>query len=113
MAERHARQSALVAPAPPVKKFIPYGQYTDIDQRYYDPVEEQPAAEVFSRGRELRPHGDNVKYQPAGFVQQSPSLALDRGSLRVNYGSYIYNQQTGFDQAHPRGERPAEVMRFF
>ena len=40
MAERHDRQSALVAPAPPVKKFIPYGQFTDIDQRYYDPVED-------------------------------------------------------------------------
>ena len=39
MAERHDRQSALVAPPAPVKKFIPYGQFTDIDQRYYDPVE--------------------------------------------------------------------------
>ena len=106
------RQSAIVPPAP-VKKFIPYGQYTEIDSRYYDPVEVIPAAEGLGRGRELRPHGDNVKYQPSGFVQQSPSLALDSGSLRVNYGSYIYNQQTGFDQAHPRDERPAEVMRFF
>ena len=83
MAERHDRQSALVAPAPPVKKFIPYGQFTDIDQRYYDPVDVQPAAAGFSRGRELRPHGDNVKYQPSGFVQQSPSLALDLSLIHI------------------------------
>ena len=109
MAERQDQQSALVPPGP-VKKFIPYGQYTDIDQRYYDPVETQPAAEIFSRGRELRPHGDNVKYQPSEFVQHSPSLALDSGSLRVNYGSYIYQQLSGFDAAHPRDEIPTGLI---
>ena len=103
MSARHDRQTALVAPPPPVQKFIPYGKFTDIDERYYNPIPDpQPAAEIFSRGRELRPHGDNVKYQPSGFVEHSPSLALDQGSLRVNYGSYIYQQQTGFDAAHPR-----------
>ena len=109
MADRHDRQSALVPPAP-VKKFIAYGEYTAIDEKYYNPVEVQPAAEIFSRGRELRPHGDNVKYQPSKFVQYSPSLALDSGSLRVNYGSYIYQQQTGWDLAHPRDEQPTGLI---
>ena len=111
MTYRQDRQKALVAPEP-VKKFIPYGQFTAIDEKYYNPVEVQPASDVFSRGRELKPHGENVKYQPSGFVEQSPSLALDSGSLRVNYGSYIYQQQTGFDLAHPRDERPQDAVIF-
>jgi|TARA_R110002096_G_scaffold15798_1_gene54344 hypothetical protein len=106
------RQSAIVPPAP-VKKFIPYGQYTEIDQRYYDPVEVVPATEGLGRGRELRPHGDNVKYQPTDLVKQSPSLALDEGSLKVNYETYIYNQVTGWNMHHPRNAPVPQVLRFF
>ena len=106
------KQREIVPPAP-VAKFIPYGMFTEIDQQYYDPVEVQPASEVFSRGRELRPHGQNVKHHSVGFVEQSPTLALDSGSLRVNYGSYIYEQITGFDAAHPRDEKIDPVVVFF
>jgi len=110
--DRIDKQREIVAP-PPVAKFIPYGMFTAIDQQYYDPVEVQPAADGFSRGRELKPHGKNVKYHSVGFVEQSPTLALDSGSLRVNYGSYIYQQETGFDAAHPRDEKIDPVVVFF
>ena len=112
MTYRQDKQRALVAPEP-VKKFIPYGQFTDIDQRYYDPVEVQPASDGFSRGRTLKPRGSNVNHKSNGFVEHSPSLALDSGSLRVNYGSYIYQQQTGFDAAHTRDERPQDSSAMF
>ena len=110
--DRIDKQREIVAP-PPVAKFIPYGMFTAIDQQYYDPVEVQPASEVFSRGRELKPHGQNVKHHSVGFVEQSPTLALDSGSLRVNYGSYIYEQITGFDASHSRNEKTAQVAVFF
>ena len=46
--------------------------------------------------------GKGVNYQPTEFVKHSPSLALDEGSLKLNYGSYIYSQLDGFDYHHPR-----------
>jgi len=111
MTYRQDKQRQIVPPEP-VKKFIPYGQFTAIDEKYYNPVEVQPASDVFSRGRTLKPHGSNVNHKSDGFVQQSPSLALDGDSLRVNYGSYIYQQQTGYDAAHPRDERPQDAVIF-
>ena len=112
MTYRQDKQQALVAPEP-IKKFIPYGQFTAIDEQYYNPVEVQPAAAGFSRGRELKPHGSNVNHKSNGFVEHSPSLALDSGSLRVNYGSYIFQQKTGFDAAHPRDGRAQDSSAMF
>lgn len=85
----------------PPQLAIPYGKFIDIDEKYYKPQQPVPAIDSFSKGRELKPHGTNGTYQPTAFIQNSPSLALDAGSLKVNYGSYIYQQKTGFDYAHP------------
>ena len=108
MAIRHDKQQALIAPT---AKYIPYGLFTEIDETYYNqkPVV-APVGDLFSKGSSLKPHGENVNYQPSDFVKVSPSLALDSGSLRVNYGSYIYNQVEGWDQAHPRNERPNGLL---
>ena len=108
MAIRHDRQQALVAPT---AKYIPYGLYTDIDETYYNPKPVlAPVGDIFSKGHTLKPHGQNVNYQPTDFIKQPPTLALDSGFLRVNYGSYIYNQISGYDDAHPRSERPNGLL---
>ena len=109
--DRQYQQNVIVPP--PVQLAIPYGKFFDIDQKYYDPVEIQQK-DSFSKGLHLKVHGNNVNYQPTGFVQQSPNMALDNGSLKVNYGSYIYQQQTGYDANHGRFEKtePVQVPEF-
>jgi hypothetical protein len=94
---------------PPVAKAIPYGQFFDIDQKYY---EQQPANET--KDRHLRPHGMNVNLKHSdGFVAPETPLSLDSGTLKVNYGSYLYQQRTGFTPAHPADEKtPATVVLF-
>ena len=96
MADRIDKQAALV---PPVSLAIPRGQFFDIDQRYYEPQEDA----VFVN-RSLKPHGSNVTLNH-GFVEQSTPIGLQTGSLVVNYGSYIYQQQTGSDAAHMKGDK--------
>lgn len=86
----------------PPQMAIPYGKFIDIDEKYYSPQKPLPAIHSFSKGRELKPHGTNGSYQPTPFIEKTPPLALDEGGLKVNYGSYIYQQKTGFDYAHPR-----------
>jgi len=98
-------QSATLAP--PVAKAIPYGMFLDIDQKYYEP---QPANET--KERHLRPHGTNVNLKNAqGFIVQETPISLATGSLKVNYGSYIYQQRTGYDASHPADVRtPATAV---
>lgn len=109
--DRQYQQNVIVPPPPQLA--IPYGKFFSIDERYYDPVESQPI-DSFSKGLELKAHGNNVNYQPTDFVKHSPSLALDQGSLKVNYGSYIFQQRTGFDANHGRFEKtePVQVPEF-
>ena len=81
---------------PPPSKFIPAGKFIDIDDKYYRPVDKYLLEhESFgSQGKPLRTH--TVKYGTSGFVKQSIPLEVNGGRLKVNYGSYIYQQRTGF-----------------
>tara|TARA_R110002074_G_C12296515_1_gene644619 strand:- start:176 stop:457 length:282 start_codon:yes stop_codon:yes gene_type:complete len=80
----------------PDRKFIPAGKFIDIDAKYYRPQDRQffLKHESFgSQGKPLQSH--TIRYdQPQGFVKLEPVLGL--GPLIVNYGSYIYQQRTGF-----------------
>jgi hypothetical protein len=87
---------------PQQHKFIPAGKFIAIDEKYYQQKEDiHPRAnEVFGRqGRPLQPHGTNVNHATP-FLPKPQGLSTQ--DLKVNYLSYIYNQQVGFDQAHPR-----------
>jgi hypothetical protein len=110
MTERVDKQAEIMMPT---TKFIPYGQFTAIDQMYYEPKELQPASHGFSKGRELKPHGENVNLHAKGFVKQEGSISLVNGSLKVNYNTYLYNQVTGYDEAHGRDEVTPVVPMFF
>tara|TARA_R110000796_G_scaffold95360_1_gene200520 strand:- start:101 stop:439 length:339 start_codon:yes stop_codon:yes gene_type:complete len=102
---RHDRQTAILPPAPSLK-FIPPGRFTEIDAKYYSGEDTQPPQAMFSRGRALTPHSGGGASNKNGFVESTPPLSLETGSLMVNYLSYIYNQQTGWDRAHPRDRPP-------
>ena len=97
---------------PPPQLAIPFGKFIAIDEKYHELMVPQET-DSHGKGRTLAAHGKNVNYQPTEFVQQSPSLALDGGSLKVNYGSYIYDQLKGFDYAHPREVKAEPVAVFF
>lgn len=106
MTERMYQSATL---APPVAKAIPYGQFFGIDQQFYDP---KPANET--KERHLRPYGMNVNHKnPNGFVAPPTPIGLSTGSLKVNYGSYIYQQQTGYDAAHPADVKTPATVVFF
>jgi len=102
-------QSAI---QPPPQLSIPFGKFIAIDEKYHELMTPQKT-DSHSKGRTLAAHGKNVNYQPTDFVQYSPSLALDSGSLKTNYGSYIYDQIKGFDYAHPREVKTEPVAVFF
>jgi len=51
-------------------------------------------------GRPIQPYGTNVNYHATAFVPQAQGLTSQ--DLKVNYLGYLFNQKTGFDQAHPR-----------
>ena len=105
MTERMYQSATL---APPVAKAIPYGQFFGIDQQFYDP---KPADKT--KERHLRPYGMNVNHKnPDGFVAPQTPIGLATGSLKVNYGSYIYQQQTGYDAAHPADVKTVPVVVF-
>lgn len=103
MNTRHA-QPILEPPQTP--KAIPYGQYLAIDQEFYEP---KPPA--LMKDRHLKPHGSNVNLK-SDFIPQPSPISLATGSLKVNYGSYIYQQKTGYDSAHPADVKtaPVEIM---
>ena len=104
MTERVYNQTTLVAP---VAKAIPAGVYFDIDQKYYEAKPENVTKE-----RHLRPHGTSVNLETP-FVASGTPLSLTTGSLKVNYGSYIYEQKTGWDAAHSADEKVEPVAVFF
>tara|TARA_R110000868_G_scaffold189841_3_gene433425 strand:- start:115 stop:435 length:321 start_codon:yes stop_codon:yes gene_type:complete len=86
------RTAPLVVPTPLA---IPAGKYIDIDQKFFTKTEIKRDDGV------LRHAGSNINYQPSEFVKQTPSvIALETGNLKVNYGSYAYNQVVGFDDSH-------------
>ena len=88
---------------PQVHKFIPPNKFIDIDEKYYQPKEDvhPRAGESFGRmGKPLQPYGTNVVYHATEFVPVKQGLTSQ--DLKVNYLSYLYNQKTGFDSAHPR-----------
>ena len=97
---------------PPPQLAIPFGKFIAIDEKYHELMVPQET-DSHGKGRTLAAHGKNVNYQPTEFVQQSASMALDDGSLKVNYGSYIYDQLKGFDYAHPRDVKTDPVAVFF
>ena len=112
MAERHYNQPVL-APAPP-QLAIPQGKFFQIDQEYYEPKDVEPSLEdIHSKGRTLLAHGRNVNLKANGFIAPETPLGLESGSLKVNYGSYLYQQKTGYDAFHPANTiTPAANMRF-
>ena len=100
----HYAQPILQPPPPPLA--IPRGVYFGIDQQYYEPQQ----ANV-TKDRVLKRHGTNVNLK-SDFVAPTPPISLDTGSLKVNYGSYIFQLRTGIDAAHPANTKtaPVEVM---
>ena len=100
----HYAQPTLVAPPPPLA--IPQGVYFGIDQQYYEPKE----ANV-TKDRVLKRPGTNVQLR-RDFVAPTQPISLDTGSLKTNYGSYIFQLRTGTDAAHPANTKtaPVEVM---
>ncbi len=90
--------------APPQQHaYIPPGKFLDIDEKFYKQKEEvHPRNEEgFGRmGKPLQPFGTNVNYHATPFVTKPQGLTAQ--NLKVNYNSYLYNQKTGFNAAHPR-----------
>jgi hypothetical protein len=93
-------QTEIKKPVEPQVKYIPPGKFIDIDERYYQNNGElNHQQEGFGMmGQPLKPYGENANYQPTPLIKQPGGL---NESLKVNYGSYIYNQITGWDTAHP------------
>jgi len=110
MSLMHHPQQAI-APAPP-SLAIPYGKFIDIDAQYHKLIAPEET-DSFSRGRRLVHGNADVNVQPTAFVEHSPSLALDSGSLRVNYMGYLYNQKSGFDAHHGREVKMEPQPVFF
>ncbi len=80
---------------PPPSKFIPAGKFIDIDDKYYRPRDKEVFLKHESFGNQGKPITTHtIRYAETGFVKKEPTLAL--GPMKVNYGSYIYQQRTGF-----------------
>ena len=71
---------------------IPSGQFIEIDERFYEPE----LKDNFTNSKRLGLSKDKFP-KNQGFVStgQPLSIMID-GSLKDNYGNYIYNQITGF-----------------
>ncbi len=101
MAYSNFNSPQLAAPQP--HAYIPPGKFLDIDEKFYKQKEEvHPRNEEgFGRmGKPLQPFGTNVNYHATPFVTKPQGLTAQ--NLKVNYNSYLYNQKTGFNAAHPR-----------
>jgi len=76
-------------------KHIPPNKFIDIDEKFYRP---KPQAlleqESFGNQRTILPYGMNRNYQSTTLLQKPMGLAGN--NFNVNYGSYIYNPQVGF-----------------
>lgn len=99
------KQQPMLEP-PPAMKAIPPGQYIAIDEEYY--VQKPPD---LTKDRKLKPHGQNVNLK-ADMVMDSTPISLATGSLKVNFGSYIYQQKTGYDNAHSQDIKTQPVISF-
>jgi hypothetical protein len=100
--------SGVTLAPPVVAKAIPYGEFFGIDQQFYDP---KPPNET--KHRQLRPYGMNVNHKNFdGFVAPPTPIGLSTGSLKVNYGSYLFQQLTGTDAAHPADVKTEPVVVF-
>ena len=76
-------------------KHIPSGKFISIDEKYYNPVPEYITSnESYGNQRPLEPHGVSVNYQATPFIKRASGLNLN--PLNQNYGTYIYNQETGY-----------------
>ena len=102
MAYSNFNSPTLAAPQP--HAFIAPGKFLDIDAKFYQPKEDvhpRQTGEMFGRmGRPIQPFGQNVNYHSTAFVPKAQGLTTQ--DLKVNYGSYLYNQKTGYDANHPR-----------
>lgn len=101
MAYNFNHQSQLVKPNDQVLKHIAPGKYIDIDERYYlnDKPKLNHQTDAFGRmGKPLKPFGENVNYQSTSLIEVPGGL---NDNIKVNYGSYLYNQITGWDIHHP------------
>ena len=92
---------------PPPSLAIPAGKYIDIDAKFFT----KPPKPVHGQ---LTPAGSGINYQPSEFVAAAPPMSLSTGSLKVNFGSYIYQPATGFDNAHnPYSDKRQRVESIF
>lgn len=77
------------------QKHIPPNKFIDIDEKYYRPKPQMLLEEEsFGNQRTILPYGMNRNYQSTTFIKKPIGLAGN--NFNVNYGSYIYNQQVGF-----------------
>jgi hypothetical protein len=86
---------------PRIQPYIPPGKYQDIDAKFYTEkknIKPQVGLSFGRQGRALTPFGSNVNYHSTAFVPKAGGLS----QLKVNYGQYLFNQQSGWDSAHPR-----------
>lgn len=101
MAYNFNHQTTLKKPDETAMKHIPPGKFIDTDERYYSNTNANlnHQRDTFgSMGKPLKPYGENVNYHATPFIKQPSGLSEN---LKVNYGSYIYNQITGWDVNHP------------
>jgi hypothetical protein len=84
--------------------FIPPGKYTDIDENYYKTVVREPEKQV-AYGSGVSGPFKRINYGWGGFV---PITNPQNPNPIVNYGSYIYQQRTGF-----QGHQSRDMSRLF
>ena len=76
-------------------KHIPPGKFISIYENNYNPVPEYILSnDSYGNQRPLEPHGISVDYQTTPFIKRAPGLNLNPSNQ--NYGTYIYNQKTGY-----------------
>ncbi len=67
--------------------YIPPGQYIDIDEKIYEPAPQYKSSYQAQDNREYL----GVDVGSSKLIQTVPSQ-----ELKQNFGSYLYNQNTGF-----------------
>ena len=76
-------------------KKIPRGKFISIDEKYYNPVPQYITSnESYGNQRPLEQHCISVNYHAIPFIKRAPGLNLNPSNQ--NYGTYIYNQKTGY-----------------
>lgn len=76
---------------------IPAGKFIDIDEQFYlpknDDVEALKNLNLIHRAKPLEPYPNRIVNE--GLVDLHP-IVNDDFNQKVNYGSYLYNQITGY-----------------